>query len=103
GSSIGSAVGLLIARVAGAALISIGIACWLAHTDEKSKAAKGLAAALLFYNATVTLLLAYSVFSIHMSGVGIWPAVVLHFAMAGWCIKCLLSGQAKKRLSIQNL
>lgn len=89
GSSLGTATVMTVGRVAGAALLSLGVACWLARRDPRSIAATGLVAAMLLYNATVAALLAYAGTSLGLFGVALWPAVVLHAGLAVWCIACL--------------
>jgi hypothetical protein len=56
-----------VARVAGIALIALGISCWPATP----------LIGMLTYSALVTLYLAYLGFA-GLSGVLLWPAVVLH-------------------------
>ena len=56
-----------VARVAGIALISLGIACWPGPP----------LLGMLIYSALVTLYLAYLGFA-GLSGILLWPAVVLH-------------------------
>ena len=89
GLSVDSAVDLLLGRVAGAALLSLGVTCWLAHNDEKSVTTRGLTAAILLYNIIVTMLLVYAGLGVHLSGAGLWPTVLIHIAMAIWCIVVL--------------
>ncbi|CCM75291.1 hypothetical protein [Rhizobium mesoamericanum] len=60
------------ARVAGMALIGLGIACW------RNKPLEGM----LFYSALVTLYLAYLGLAHGPTGVLLWPAVVLHAALS---------------------
>jgi len=79
----------VVARVGGAALLSIGVACWLARNDHQSRAAAGLIAALLLYNIAAVAVLVYAGVGLALFGIGLWPAVVLHVALAVWCIACL--------------
>jgi hypothetical protein len=85
-----SGVAAVVGRVAGIALFALGIACWLARTDTPSRAAKGLVAAMLFYNFAVAAFLAFAGLDLGLRGVMLWPAVILHAAMAVWCVACLL-------------
>jgi hypothetical protein len=89
GSQLDSPASLVIARVLGAALFSLGAACWLARDGARVGAAVGLIAAVLFYNIAVDSLLAYARIGLGMSGVGLLPAVILHSALAVWCVACL--------------
>ena len=87
----------VVGRVAGAALLTLGLACWLARNDEQSRAATGLIVAMLLYNVATLLVLAFAGLGWGLLGVGLWPAVVLHALMAVWCLACLRLNRSKLR------
>jgi len=90
GASLDTPGALIVARVAGAALVSLGIACWLARADVESRAALGIVAAMSFYNLAVAALLAYAGVGLGLAGLGLWPAVLLHVALGAWCATSLV-------------
>jgi hypothetical protein len=63
-----SGIAIPVARVAGIALIALGLACWPATPRV----------GMLAYSAAVTLYLAYLGVSGSSTGTLLWPAVVLH-------------------------
>ena len=90
GGSLDTPVAPVVARMTGAALLALGVACWLARNDEKSRAAVGVVTAMLLYNIAAVSVLAFAGIVAGLSGVGLWPAVLLHAALAAWCIASLL-------------
>jgi len=80
----------VVGRVAGAALLALALACWRARNDEPSRAASGIVSGMLLYNAVAAMVLTDAGVILHLSGIGLWPAVVLHAAMAVWCLVCLI-------------
>lgn len=61
-------VAVPVARVAGIALVALGIACWPGPP----------LIGMLIYSSSVTLYLAYIGFAGGLIGALLWPAVVLH-------------------------
>lgn len=80
----------VVGRVAGAALLALGLACWRARADGMSSSASGLISGMLLYNAVTVLVLAEAGMVMHLNGIGLWPAVVLHTLMAIWCLALVL-------------
>ena len=81
---------LVVARVAGAALFTIGtLCCWVATKERRGLSARGLLRALLFYNVAALMALAHASLALQLTGIGLWPVVTLHAALAAWCVACL--------------
>ena len=65
-------VAIPVARVAGVALVALGIACWPGPP----------LAGMLIYSVWVTLYFGYLGFAAGLAGVLVWPAVVLHLLLS---------------------
>ena len=63
-----SGVGTVMSRIAGIALIALGVACWPGPPRV----------GMLIYSAAVALYLAYIGFAGGLTGIFLWPAVILH-------------------------
>jgi hypothetical protein len=74
-----------VARVAGIALIALGIACWPGPPRV----------GMLTYSAAVTLYLAYLGFAGSI-GVLLWPAVVLHVVLTVFLARASTSAKETK-------
>jgi hypothetical protein len=88
GSPLEGAVALVVARVCGAALFSLGIACLLSR-DESAARASGLPIGMLLYNVGSTGVLAFAGFGLGLGGALLWLVVIVHAALAIWCVACL--------------
>ena len=86
GATLDSPPVLTIARVGGAALIALSLACWLSRENGRP-----LIGAILLYNVIVIGLLAHAALGLAVSGVGLWPALAFHVAFTIWCMACLWS------------
>ena len=78
-----------LGRVAGVAPLALGVACWLARDDTQSRAARGLVSAMVLYNLGAVIILASAGIGLGFIGIALWPAVILHAAMAVWCVTSL--------------
>src|SRR5262245_29849502 len=78
-----------VGRIAGAALLAIGVASWIARADALTHAHLGLLIGIFVYNAVASILLAFAGTVLQMIGPVLWPAVVLHAVLAIWCLACL--------------
>jgi|SRR5271157_1586582 len=92
---------LIVGRVGGAGLLAIGVACWLARDDRGSRSQRALLWGTLVYNIGACVVLAYAG-SMRMSGVVLWPAVVLHAALTVWCAACLRASAARTHIVYNN-
>jgi hypothetical protein len=79
-------IAIPVARVAGIALIALGIACWPGTP----------LVGMLTYSAAVMLYLAYVGFAGGLTGILLWPAVVLHVILTALLIRALRSDKEAK-------
>lgn len=93
GAELDTPAALAMARLAGAALFSLGMVCWFGSRDTGSRAAVGIVAAMLFYNLATIVLLVSLRYYVGMTGIGLLPAAGLHAALAVWCISVINNKQ----------
>jgi len=79
-------VAIAVARVTGIALIALGVACWPGPP----------LVGMLSYNAAVTLYLAYVGVAGGLTGVLLWPVVILHLILAALLTWALASDKETK-------
>jgi len=79
-------IAMTMARVAGIALIALGVACWPGTP----------LIGMLTYSAAVTLYLGYIAFSGGLTGILLWPAVVLHVILTALLIRASTSNKETK-------
>lgn len=89
-----SGAAIPLGQVAGIALLALSIACWASRGATENQAARGLAAAMLLYNFGVVVVLGIAGIGSRMAGILLWPAVIVHAAMAVWCVTLLLRKRA---------
>lgn len=96
GAALGASAGVAVARLAGAALLALGVACGLGSRDPGTRAATAIVAGMLVYNLAAAVLLTSLRLGAGMNGKGLLPAVVLHLALAVWCIASLRSANPSR-------
>lgn len=89
GTALDPAGGSVLGRLLGTALLAIGTACWIARGAAPGRAATGLVAAMLVYNVAAVSLPGYARIGLGITGLLLWPAIVLHSVLAAWCVACL--------------
>jgi hypothetical protein len=77
-------IAVAVARVTGIALVALGIACWPGPP----------LVGMLIYGAAVTPYLAYLGLAAGLTGVLLWPAIVLHLLLSILLGRAWLSGES---------
>lgn len=80
---------LLVARVAGTALLAIAVTSGMARNDRASPAPRAVLTGILLYDVAVAVVLAYAAIGLQLGGVLLWPAVFAHAALAIWGVRCI--------------
>jgi hypothetical protein len=75
-------IAIPVARVAGIALIALGVTCWPGPA----------LAGMLTYSALVTLYLAYLGLAGGLAGIFLWPAIALHAILSVFLGRLWLAG-----------
>ena len=75
-------IAVTVARVAGIALIGLGVACWPGPPRV----------GMLTYSAAVALFLAYLGLAGGLTGILLWPAVILHVVLTALLIRSSRKG-----------
>lgn len=78
----------IISGITGAALITIGMACWLNRNIGQLSIV--MIKAVLLYNIVAGLILLYAALGLSLSAIGLWPAIGTHVGLAVWCFLALV-------------
>jgi hypothetical protein len=85
GAPLDTPTGLVAARIAGAALVALAIACWQARNGDRGSPATGVVQAMSFYNFAAVMVLVYAGIRLELRSALLWPAIVLHLVLGAWC------------------
>jgi hypothetical protein len=77
-----NSLAVMVAQVAGVALLALGIACWSARNDAGGPARLGSLRAITVYNGSAGLLLVLFAVTGRASGIVIWLFAVVHLVHA---------------------
>jgi hypothetical protein len=86
GVPLDTPTGLVAARIAGAALAALAIACWQARNGERGSPVTGVIEAMSFYNFAAAMVLVYAGIRLDLRSALLWPAIVLHLGVGAWCV-----------------
>lgn len=95
GAPIDTPTGFAAGRIAGAALLALGIACWNARDGERNGPAAGVVVAILFYNFAAVAVLVWAGIRLGLLGPLLWPTILLHLALGLWCGLIVWRAQSK--------
>ena len=85
GVSLDVPAALVVARIAGAGVLALTVACAMARSGGSNIAVRAVIVAMLLYNCAALAVLAHAAVVAGLVGVLMWPAVAVHGALAVWC------------------
>ena len=81
----------LLARWVGAALLAIGVTCYLVQAEAEEASWRGVVVGALIYDVAAAALFVYGAVVLHLPGPALWPAAILHAVLTVWGLVCLTS------------
>ena len=85
GQTPNTALGVVLGRFVGVVLLSLSLACWWAANDPGGPAASGVVKTMLLYDVVAIVLLAYARVALGLSGIALWPGIIVHILLGAWC------------------
>lgn len=79
----------IIARIAGASLLALGVMCWCARNDQPNPSQIALLRGIFLYDVGAAAILAQAGMTLAQVGSALWLAVAAHTVLAVWCVACL--------------
>ncbi|MGB8324874.1 MAG: hypothetical protein WCE52_18090 [Candidatus Acidiferrum sp.] len=86
GSQLDDPLASVIGRGAGVTVFSLGAAWWI--LTRAGQTPSRIVGSMLFYDAAVMVVLLSARFNQRLIGIGLWPAIALHFGFGIWCLVC---------------
>ena len=82
GAELRGSLEIILAMVAGAAILTIALLCWLSRTNTASLVIPGV---LLLYNFAVSLILLYATLGLKFAGIPLWGVIAFHLFQTVLC------------------
>ena len=82
---------IVVSRVAGAAILSLGIVCWMLISEARSRTGKSLVTGMAVFNTLLMLVMVYAITIQNISSPGLWVVVLVYSVLAGWCIRTAIN------------
>lgn len=89
--------GVVIGRIAGGGILSVGIACWCARKTPTALASLGVAWAFLTYNVVACVTLVWGSFELASGGLPALGASVLHGVLGAALLVALVGVHSPRR------
>jgi hypothetical protein len=96
GVSVEGPGGFLLARFLGAAVLAMAFAAAAAARDPGGPAARVMGWTMLLYNLAALAILLHAGLGLGLSGVLLWPSVLLHAGLSAWLLLRLRGGQGSR-------
>ena len=91
-----------VGRVAGSALLALGVASWIMRGEQAGSGPYGFVIGMSVYNTAAAVLFAYAGIGLKMTGPLLWPVVALHAGMANWCLSTWHAEPARSPVSMDR-
>jgi hypothetical protein len=92
GTELDHQVGTFVGHNAGAALLMLGIACWMARNESQDRATTELILAMLLYDTAVAAVFFSARSAPGLFDIDLRPAVEVHLGLGVGCLLCLGEG-----------
>ena len=84
---------MMVAFIAGAAIITVAFFCWLSRKNADDFA---IVKTMVVYNIAIAAIFIYGVINYQLAGIPLWLVVCFHLAFAIWAIMLIQKQQPDK-------
>ncbi len=76
-------IAVTVARITGAAILSLAAACWFFRENENNT---DMVKTMIIYNIGAISILLHSKLALDLRGIGLLPTIFSHLILLAWCI-----------------